>query len=44
MDWSSSRRATGRRDSAVQLSQFTDYALRSLMLVALNGDRRTTID
>lgn len=28
----------------MQLSQFTDYALRSLMLVALNGDRRTTID
>ncbi|MEQ8396260.1 Rrf2 family transcriptional regulator [Thalassobaculum sp.] len=28
----------------MQLSQFTDYALRTLILVALNGDRRTTID
>ena len=28
----------------MQLSQFTDYALRTLILVALNGSRRTTID
>jgi len=28
----------------VQLSQFTDYALRTLMLTALNTDRRTTIE
>ena len=28
----------------MQLSQFTDYALRSLILVALNGERLTTID
>jgi len=29
---------------AVQLSLFTDYALRVLILTALNTDRRTTID
>ena len=28
----------------MQLSQFTDYALRTLILTALNADRRTTID
>lgn len=28
----------------MQLSQFTDYALRTLILAALNGDRRTTVD
>lgn len=28
----------------MQLSQFTDFALRALILVALNGERRTTID
>lgn len=28
----------------MQLSQFTDYALRALILTALNTDRRTTID
>ena len=29
---------------AVQLSLFTDYALRVLILAALNAERRTTID
>jgi Rrf2 family nitric oxide-sensitive transcriptional repressor len=28
----------------VQLSQFTDYALRTLILAALNAGRRTTIE
>jgi len=28
----------------MQLSQFTDFALRTLILTALNGQRRTTID
>ena len=28
----------------MQLSLFTDYALRVLILAALNADRRTTID
>lgn len=28
----------------MQLSQFTDYALRALILTALNGDRRTTVE
>ncbi len=28
----------------MQLSQFTDFALRTLILTALNADRRTTVD
>lgn len=28
----------------MQLSRFTDYALRTLILAALNGERRITID
>lgn len=28
----------------MQLSQFTDYALRTLILTALNGPHRTTVD